>query len=67
MCFLGPIRFSSGNGKVKNYVEAVLKITDDTDNGAALKKRYIVYLIIHMHLLPVNNNLPHPPVEPGQK
>ena len=37
---------------VINYVEVVLKITD---NGAAVKKGYIVYLTTH--LLPVNNNL----------
>ena len=36
-----------------NYVEVVLKITD---NGAAVKKGYIVYLTTY--LLPVNNNLP---------
>ena len=48
---LGPIKFWSGN--VMNYVEVVLKITD---NGAAVKKGYIVYLATY--LLPVNNNLP---------
>ena len=37
---------------VINYVEVVLKITN---NGAAVKKGYIVYLTTH--LLPVNNNL----------
>ena len=36
-----------------NYVEVVLKITD---NGVAVKKGYIVYLTTY--LLPVNNNLP---------
>ena len=36
-----------------NYVEVVLKITD---NAAAVKKGYIVYLTTY--LLPVNNNLP---------
>ena len=36
-----------------NYVDVVLKITD---NGAAVKKGYIVYL--KTHLLSVNNNLP---------
>ena len=34
--FLGPIRFWSGNDTVINYVEVVLKITD---NGAAGEKR----------------------------
>ena len=47
---LEPIRFWSGN--VMNYVEVVLKIRD---NGAAVKKGYIVYLTTY--LLPVNNNL----------
>ena len=36
-----------------NNVEVVLKISD---NGAAVKKGYIVYLTTY--LLPVNNNLP---------
>ena len=40
-----------------NYVEVVLKITD---NGAAVKKGYIVYLTTY--LLLVNNNLPLHPV-----
>ena len=53
MFILGPIRFWSGNGTVINYVEVILKITD---NGAAVKKVYIVYLATH--LLPINNNLP---------
>ena len=35
-----------------NYVEVVLKITD---NGAAVRKRYIVYLTTYP--LPVNKNL----------
>ena len=48
---LGLIRFWSGN--VMNNVEVVLKITD---NGAAVKNGYIVYLTTY--LLPVNNNLP---------
>ena len=44
--------FWSRNDTVTNYVEVVLKITD---NGAAVKKGYIVYP--KAHLLPVNNNL----------
>ena len=36
-----------------NYVEVVLKITD---NGVAVKKGYIVYLTAYP--FPVNNNLP---------
>ena len=34
--FLGPIRYWSGNGKVINHVEVVLK--KYTDNGAAVNK-----------------------------
>ena len=52
MWFFGLVRFWSGNDTVINYVEVVLKITN---NGAAVKKGYIVYLTTH--LLPVNNNL----------
>ena len=33
--FLGPIRFWSVNGMVINYLEVVLKVTD---NGAAVEK-----------------------------
>ena len=37
--FLGPITFWSSNSTVLNYVEVVLKITD---NGAAMKKGYCI-------------------------
>ena len=40
MFILGPIRFWSGNGTVINYMEVILKITD---NGAAVKKKYKLY------------------------
>ena len=50
-CF-GTDQILVGNDTVMNYVEVVLK---NTDNGVAVKKGYIVYLTTH--LLPVNNNL----------
>ena len=52
MWFFGTDQFWSGNGMIKDYMEVVLKITD---NGAAVIKAYIVYLTTH--LLSVNNNL----------
>ena len=42
------------NGMVINHVEVVLNITD---NGAAVKKGYIVYLTTH--LLPVKKAMYH--------
>ena len=53
MWIFGTDQIWSRNGTVINYVEVVMKITD---NGAAVKKEYIVYLTTH--LLPGHDSLP---------